>query len=341
MTTVRDVLLVMDQLTGGRMVTELRDFSTGRNPFMVIKDSGVPGKAVIEIPGLVWGDPDAPVARLGITMTMTEATIELANARGVDLIIAHHPVADAASSGGVPLGIYLPLYGIAVVECHEALHGLHPGIPWLHGHLPERVEVAYGRVPGNVMIVGRPLPEVQTAGDIIRRLTTLLDRDQEHRVLGSERAARRSPGLDEAAAAVAPQILVGEAERPVRRVLHIFPHTGFSVANLEQALAEHPDIDTVICSISRVNAGHPLVQAARARGLGFVAGNTHALEILENGLPLAYALRELLPGVEVLIFRERVTAAPLEEVGGAPVQEYARTMAREHLVARARLARNV
>lgn len=332
MITVRDVLLAMDRLTGGRMVTDLKDFSTARNPFVVMKDSGVPGKACIEIPGLVWGDPEMAVSRIGVTMTMTEATIELAHARGVQVIIAHHPVADAASSGGVPMGIYLPLYGIAVIECHEALHGLHPGIPWLHGHLPDRFDVAFGGVQGNVMIVGRPLPEVRCAGDIIRRLETLLDREQEYRVLGSERAARSSPSLDEAAAAVAPQIFVGDPGRPVHRVLHIFPHTGFSVANLEQALVEYPEIDTVICSISRVTPAHPLVHAARARGLTFLAGNTHALEILENGLPLAYALRELLPQTEVLIFRERVTAAPLEEVGGGAVQDYARQMAREHLI---------
>lgn len=332
MTLVRDVVTALNRVTRGRMVSSLAELEAGGNPFIVRKDSGVPGKSVLEIPGLVWGNPDAPVRRLGIAMSMTEVTIELAHARGVDLIVAHHPVADGASSGGALMGDYLSLYGISVIECHEALHGLHPGIPWLHGHVPDRVEVAYGGIQGNVLVAGRPLPEVKTAGDILRRLEALLDRELEARVLADERAVRGNPGLDDAGVAAAPVLLAGDPERPVRRILHLFPHGGFTVAHLEQALAEHPDVDTVLVSISRVPADHPLVAAARARGLTFLAGNTHALEIFENGLPLAHALQQLLPDIEVMIFRERVTLAPLAAAAGPLVQEYARAMAAGHLL---------
>lgn len=67
-------------------------------------------------------------------MTLTESVIELASAMNLDLIVVHHPVADAASSGGVPFSDYLPLYNLALIEMHEAFHGLHPGMTLLHGH---------------------------------------------------------------------------------------------------------------------------------------------------------------------------------------------------------------
>ncbi len=63
-------------------------------------------------------------------MTMTEGSIELAGATGVDAIVAHHPIAEAANSGGVILKNYLDLYNVAAFELHEAFHGLHPGIPF-------------------------------------------------------------------------------------------------------------------------------------------------------------------------------------------------------------------
>ena len=61
---------------------------------------------------------------------------------------------------------------------------------------------------------------------------------------------------------------------------------------------------------------------AEELGLSFLCGNSHALEIFENGVPLAYALRNHLPGVEVVIFRERQTAIPLDEVGSAEIRAY-------------------
>lgn len=333
---VADVVRVVDRLTGGRLMTDSGHAGADTNPFVVLKSSGIAGKAVMETPGLIWGDLEKPVQRIAVVMTLTEVAIELAQAVNIDLIVAHHPVADAASSGGVPLANYLSLYNVAVIEVHEALHGLHPGIPWLHGHWPERTELAYGGVPGNIMVVGSPLPGVVTADDIVKRLATLMDLATESSVLEAERAIRTVSDLHEAVVAAPPCILNGAGSALVRRVLHIFPHTGFSVADLRRVLSEHPDIDTVIASISRVSRDHALVQAARELGLTFIAGNTHALEIVENGLPLAYGLQQLLPDTEVLIFRERIVASSFSAVGTAAMQQYGRDMAEQYLLMRAR-----
>jgi hypothetical protein len=63
-----------------------------------------------------------------------------------------------------------------------------------------------------------------------------------------------------------------------------------------------------------------------------LAGNSHALEILENGIPLAYALKALLPGVEVVLFRERVTSVPLEKIGSKVMRGFAGEMAAQYLL---------
>jgi len=55
------------------------------------------------------------------------------------------------------------------------------------------------------------------------------------------------------------------------------------------------------------------------------------MEIFENGLPLAYALRHHLPDTEVVIFRDRVTATPLSEFGTGVIRDYAEDMAFRHL----------
>ncbi|MCD7873519.1 MAG: hypothetical protein LUH17_00670 [Acidaminococcaceae bacterium] len=62
MATVRDILKALDTITGGRVITDSFSYSGG-NPFVVTKTSGIPGKAVTELPGLVWGDPDMPVKK--------------------------------------------------------------------------------------------------------------------------------------------------------------------------------------------------------------------------------------------------------------------------------------
>ncbi|MDQ7794485.1 MAG: Nif3-like dinuclear metal center hexameric protein [bacterium] len=329
---VSDVVLALDRITGGRVVTETADLFSGTNRFVVTKSSGIPGKAVTETPGLVFGDPAQAVRRLAVSMTLTESQLELAGATGIDAIVAHHPVADAANSGGVPLKSYVSLYSIAILELHEAFHGLHPGLPFIHGHRSFRVDVAYGGIPGNVMYVGTALEGVSTAGDVLTRLESFGGFDVEHALLQQERELRGNDNIQETNAATGACILNGSPASPVKTILHIFPHTGFSVAHLEQALQEHPEIDTVVASISRVRPGHPLVEKANERGLTFVLGNTHALEILENGMPLAVALEALLPGVEVLLLRERATLVPLVAAGTPAIRTYARDIAERFLI---------
>ncbi|MBW1713512.1 MAG: Nif3-like dinuclear metal center hexameric protein, partial [Deltaproteobacteria bacterium] len=171
--TAADVVEALDVITGGRVIRKAKDVLATGHPFVITKSSNIPGKAVTETPGLVCGDPDQVIRKLAVSMTLTESQIELAGATGVNAVVAHHPVADAASCGGVLLRGYVGLYGLAVFEVHEAFHGRHPGIGLIHGHRPFRIEIAYGGLPGNVMFVGRALPGVKTAGDIILRLATL------------------------------------------------------------------------------------------------------------------------------------------------------------------------
>lgn len=330
--TARDVLRALDTISGGRVMKAVEDPYALGHPFVVTKSSNIPGKAICEAPGLVCGRPDQRVSKLAVSMTLTESQIELAGATGVDAVVCHHPVADAASCGGVPLRGYLALYGLAVFELHEAFHGRHPGIPWLHGHRPFRVELSYGGVPGNLMIVGRALPEVRTIGDILERLALFSDLARESGMLEWERQYRGCPELTETSVAATARIFLGSPDNPVDTLLHVYPHTGFSPDHLRQAKSEHPEVDTVLLCISRVREESPLVATARELGLTMLAGNSHCLEIMENGLPLAYALERLLPGVEIVVFRERVTAAPLASVGSERMKEYARSMAYEHLL---------
>ena len=335
-TTVADVMTTLNGLLDGRLVKDFAEVTAGHHPFVMTKDSGIPGKSCLEIPGLIWGRPDQPVHRIGICMTLTECVIELAHGVGVDLLFAHHPVSDAASSGGVPISQYLPLYGIALAEAHEALHGLHPGIPWLHGHEQFHVELNYDGIIGNAFRVGRPLPGVSTVGDIIARIERLLNRAEDDRVLATERELRGIPDLAEAGASVPPIIYEGSPDTPVSCILHLHPHGGFTVEQLHRVLHQFPEVDVILTSISRVSQNHPLVVAARELGLPFIAGNTHALEIFENGLPLAYALEASLPGIEVLLFRERVTAVPVSRAATGALRDYGRTMAEEWFLPRVR-----
>lgn len=127
-------------------------------------------------------------------------------------------------------------------------------------------------------------------------------------------------------------ILVGNPEKPVTKVIHIFPHTGFTAEHLEKVAIEHPGADTLLATISRVYPGNSLIEKARELGLNFVCGNSHALEIIENGLPLARAIKMHLPETEVVIFRERLTSIPLDKFGAKDTQEYANYIAQNFLV---------
>ena len=109
MATVRDILKALDVITGGRVITDSFGYG-GAHPFVVTKTSGIPGKAVTELPGLVWGDPDMPVKKVAVMMTLTESAIELAGATGIDCLIAHHPIAEGSNTGGGPARDNLILY---------------------------------------------------------------------------------------------------------------------------------------------------------------------------------------------------------------------------------------
>lgn len=331
MAKVKDVLQALDDLTNGRCVKSPADWSSGKNPWVVTKSSNIPGKSCVEIPGLVWGDPEMEVKKIAVCMTMTESVIELAAATGVDAIIAHHPACDAANSGGVLMKTYLGIYNLAFFELHEALHGTHTGIPWMHGHKPFFTSVAYGGIPGNVVNVGDPVPEVKTIGDLLDRLNKLIDAEMDDHMLCVERRERSCDKIQETAVAANARILVGKRENPVTKIIHMHPHTGFTTEHLEQLVKDYPDANTLVASISRVYPGHPLVAKAEELGLNFVCGNSHALEIFENGVPLAYALRNHLPEVEVVIFRERQTSIPLDEVGSPEIRAYGADIAKTYL----------
>ncbi|MEC0268915.1 Nif3-like dinuclear metal center hexameric protein [Paenibacillus anseongense] len=331
-TDVGQVLEALNTISRGRMVMDWNEITSGTNPYVVMKTSNIPGKSVIEIPGLIFGDKKKPVKKIGVGMTLTESVIELASAMKLDLIVVHHPVADAASSGGVPFSDYLPLYNLALIEMHEAFHGLHPGMTFLHGHRKLKTDIAFGGVPGNILHKGIALEGIKTAGDILERIHHLMGREMDDDILEAERAIRGEHSLQEATLANPAQLLSGTVNSPVEHVLHFFPHTGFSMSNLEMALQMYPETDTIIASISRVREDHAFVDLAKRRGLNFIVGNSHSVELMENGLPLAYAIEMLLPDVEVFLLRERITAVPLKDVGHKVMVDYGKEMAETHLV---------
>jgi len=122
-----------------------------------------------------------------------------------------------------------------------------------------------------------------------------MDVATEENFLTMERDLRKSDAIQETSIAAGGKILLGDRDSKVQYILHIHPHTGFTAQHLEMAVRENPEIDTVLCSISRVWPDHELVAKAKELGLNFILGNSHALEIYENGLPLAMAIKKLLP----------------------------------------------
>lgn len=332
MTRVKDVLDTLDTITGGRCLKDIGDMFSGKNRFVVNKTSNIPGKACMETPGLVYGNLEGKVKKIAVTMTLTECNIELAGATGVDAIVAHHPIMEAANSGGVTIRNYLDLYGLSVFELHEAFHGLHPGIAFIHGHKAYRVDIAYGGIPGNILYVGKAMDEVKTLGDILDRLNTFMGLDEEHKMLLAERNSRSCNHIMETNVATGGKILVGSRDNPVSGVIHIFPHTGFTAGHLAKVKGEHPEADTILASISRVREDSALVAQAKELGMNFIVGNSHAMEILENGLPLAVAIKKLLPDVEVVLFRERITSTPITMAGTPTIREYAEHIAENFLL---------
>ena len=262
MATVRDILKALDVITGGRVITDSFGYG-GANPFVVTKTSGIPGKAVTELPGLVWGDPDMPVKKVAVMMTLTESAIELAGATGIDCRIAHHPIAEGSNTGGVTARDYFNLYHLAVFELHEAFHGLHPGIAWIHGSCAKHVNIRFGGVPGKIVWYGNALPEVETLGDLLNRIDTIMGTDIESRVLTSERQIRGCTEIHETSIAARAKIFVGTPDNKLGKTITVFPHTGFSAEDLEKAYAEYPEANTVVCTISR-----PLPGGQKSRRTG-------------------------------------------------------------------------
>ena len=127
------------------------------------------------------------------------------------------------------------------------------------------------------------------------------------------------------------EILVGNHNSPVKNIIHMFPHTGFSTKHLEELVKEFPQVDTLLATVSRVYSPHPLIDKAKELNLNFLCGNSHTVEILENGLPLAYALKNLLPEVEIVLFREIMECVPLNLAGNKELMNYGKFIAKDYL----------
>jgi putative NIF3 family GTP cyclohydrolase 1 type 2 len=330
--TVRDVLHALHRISRGRVVVEAADLLFSNNACVVTKTSHIPGKAVTELPGLVVGRLDDAVGKVGLVMSLTENFIELAGALEIDVLIVHHPVADAASSGGVLLRDYLDLYGISLFEFHEAFHGTHPGVSYLHGFVAKTIYTSYLGNPGVNVYVGEVLPGIHTLGDMCGRVERLMNVREEDEMLLAERRVRNDHQLEETLVRTKVEILLGSKDSPVSRVVQFAPHSGFNPALLEQILRSHPDIDTLIAAKGRLRRDHPLVGKAKTLGLNVLNGNSHGYEIYENWMPLAAALESLLPGIPLYLLRERVTATLTTGVGTPELREYARLMADTHLL---------
>lgn len=175
------------------------------------------------------------------------------------------------------------------------------------------------------------MPEVETLGDLLNRIDTIMGTDIESRVLTSERQIRGCTEIHETSIAARAKIFVGNPDNKLGKTITVFPHTGFSAEDLEKAYAEYPEANTVVCTISRPLPGDPLVKKAEELGLNLIAGNSHALEILENGIPLAWALRLQIPELDIHIFRERMVSLPLDHCGCTHIENYGETMARNYL----------
>lgn len=330
--TAKEVLYALDTISGGRVVKSIDDITKAKNHFVINKSSNIPGKSITEMPGLVYGSLDHKIKKIAIMMTCTECAIELAGTTGIDAILAHHPYADAASFGGVQMKVYLDLYNLCAFELHEAFHGRHPGLSYLHGHKPYKVNIKYGEIAGNIIYIGKALDEVKTIGDIEKRLNYMMDYEKEKNILMLERKERECNEIEETSVAAGIKIILGTRDSKVKNILHIFPHTGFTSEHLENIFKENPEIDTVLATISRVYSSSDLVKTAEKLNLNFVVGNSHAMEIIENGVPLAYALKALLPDIEIAIFRERYTSTPLNSFGSSVIREYGKKMALENLI---------
>ena len=125
-TTVKDLVEVLSRITGGRVILIRKTTAGGKTVLLLQSLQTSRERPLRKCRDFVWGEEDKGIKKIAVIMTMTESAIELAGATGVDAVVCHHPIADAANCGGVLLKTYLGLYSIAALELHEAFHGLHP-----------------------------------------------------------------------------------------------------------------------------------------------------------------------------------------------------------------------
>ena len=90
---------------------------------------------------------------------------------------------------------------------------------------------------------------------------------------------------------------------------------------------QNPDIDTLLVSINRIYPGNPLIEKAKELNLNLICGNSHTMEIYENGLLLAFALKKYLKNPNIVIFIETVTSIPLENTSTETLRNYGKIIA--------------
>lgn len=82
----------------------------------------------------------------------------------------------------------------------------------------------------------------------------------------------------------------------------------------------------------------PISIPARKIAPALITGNTVVFkpssETPLTGYYLTYALDQLLEGVEVVVFRDRVTSTPVSVLGGQQLKAYAQRFSKEHLLGR-------
>lgn len=331
MILVRDVLNMLNHISKGKLVNSYEDFKFSKDSYAVEKSSVIDDESAEEMSGLIYGDPMMEVKKIAVVMTLTESAIELAAFTHVNVIIVHHPINEGDRQGSISYKNYLSLYNIAVFELHEAFHGLHPGIPWLHGYNVVNSFFNYRGITGNTAYIGRTFDNINTLGDILKRLEKFMDVRNENSPINEDIESDECRNLCYVSTDIGDKILNGNINSPVKNLLHIFPHTGFNDEDLEKVFIEFPYIDTVLVSISHIYEGNPLLDKSRELGLNFICGNSRTMEVYENGLPISYALKKYMPHVEVVIFRESTTSIPLESISTKGLKEYGEYIASKYL----------
>ena len=176
MAKVKDVLQALDDLTNGRCLKGPGDWATGKNPWVVMKSSSIPGKGVVETPGLVFGDPEMEVKKIAVAMTMTESVIELAAATGVNAIVTHHPIIFdplRAVEKDSPVWTAARL-GVSVISCHTPFDKGDGGTNDVICGLLNLSAVS--KIDGDIMRLGS-LSRTQGVSELARLVSDVLDAD--------------------------------------------------------------------------------------------------------------------------------------------------------------------